>query len=240
VDSLVAEEVLEEEAQVAAGKKTIIFDLDGTLIDSLEDIAVCMNQVLKELDLPTHEMNDYKYFVGGGISILVDNALNALNKEISDELKEKVTQRFKEIYDQKLHAKTKPYEGIYDLLDELVKLDYNIGILSNKPHEFTLAYANSLFSKYNIPQIHGQKSDVPKKPDPSAAIMIANSFNSPCEKTYFVGDTMVDMQTAVNAKMIGIGVLWGFRDEKELMENGATFVVKHPLDILEIVKNRCV
>lgn len=225
---------------MAAGKKTIIFDLDGTLIDSLEDIAVCMNQVLKELDLPTHEMNDYKYFVGGGISILVDNALNALNKEISDELKEKVTQRFKEIYDQKLHAKTKPYEGIYELLDELVKLDYNIGILSNKPHEFTLAYAQSLFSKYNIPQIHGQKSDVPKKPDPSAAITIANSFNSTCEETYFVGDTMVDMQTAVNAKMIGIGVLWGFRDEEELMENGATFVVKHPLDILEIVKNRCV
>ncbi|MDD2895211.1 MAG: HAD family hydrolase [Aliarcobacter sp.] len=225
---------------MAAGKKTIIFDLDGTLIDSLEDIAVCMNQVLKELDLSTHEMNDYKYFVGGGISVLVDNALNALNKEISDELKEKVTQRFKEIYDQKLHAKTKPYEGIYELLDELVKLDYNIGILSNKPHEFTLAYADSLFSKYNIPQIHGQKCNVPKKPDPSAAIMIANSFNSPCEETYFVGDTMVDMQTAVNAKMIGIGVLWGFRDEEELMENGATFVVKHPLDILEIVKNRCV
>ncbi|MDD2886501.1 MAG: HAD family hydrolase [Aliarcobacter sp.] len=221
---------------MAAGKKTIIFDLDGTLIDSLEDIAVCMNQVLKELDLPTHEMNDYKYFVGGGISILVDNALNALNTEISDELKEKVTQRFKEIYDQKLHAKTKPYDGIYELLDELVKLDYNIGILSNKPHEFTLAYAKSLFSKYNIPQIHGQKSDVPKKPDPSAAIMIATSFNSPCEETYFIGDTMVDMQTAVNANMIGIGVLWGFRDEKELIENGASFVVKHPLDIMEIIK----
>ena len=73
-----------------------------------------------------------------------------------------------------------------------------------------------------------------------AAITIAKSFNSPCEETYFVGDTMVDMQTAVNAKMIGIGVLWGFRDEEELMEHGATFVVKHPLDILEIVKNRCV
>jgi len=229
-----------EEAQVAAGKKTIIFDLDGTLIDSLEDIAVCMNQVLEELNLPIHKMNDYKYFVGGGISVLVENSLNALNKEINDELKEKVTQRFKEIYDQKLHAKTKPYEGIYELLDELTKLDCNIGILSNKPHEFTLAYANSLFSKYNIPQIHGQKSDVPKKPDPSAAITIANSFNSTCEETYFVGDTMVDMQTAVNAKMIGIGVLWGFRDEQELMENGATFVVKHPLDILEIIKSRCV
>ncbi len=220
---------------MVAGKKTIIFDLDGTLIDSLEDIAVCMNQVLKELNLPIHEMNDYKYFVGGGISILVDNALNALNKEITDELKEKVTQRFKEIYDQKLHLKTKAYDGIYELLDELVTLDCNIGILSNKPHEFTVQYANSLFSKYNIKEVHGQKSDVPKKPDPIAAISIANSFNIPCEEIYFVGDTMVDMQTAVNANMIGIGVLWGFRDEKELMENGADFIVKHPLDILDII-----
>lgn len=220
---------------MVAGKKTIIFDLDGTLIDSLEDIAVCMNQVLKELNLPIHEMNDYKYFVGGGISILVDNALNALNKEITDELKEKVTQRFKEIYDQKLHLKTKAYDGIYELLDELVTLDCNIGILSNKPHEFTVQYANSLFSKYNIKEVHGQKSDVPKKPDPIAAITIANSFNIPCEEIYFVGDTMVDMQTAVNANMIGIGVLWGFRDEKELMENGADFIVKHPLDILDII-----
>ena len=194
-----------------------------------------MNQVLKELNLPIHEMNDYKYFVGGGISILVDNALNALNKEITDELKEKVTQRFKEIYDQKLHLKTKAYDGIYELLDELVTLDCNIGILSNKPHEFTVQYANSLFSKYNIKEVHGKKSDVPKKPDPIAAITIANSFNIPCEEIYFVGDTMVDMQTAVNANMIGIGVLWGFRDEKELMENGADFIVKHPLDILDII-----
>ena len=223
---------------MVAGKKTIIFDLDGTLIDSLEDIAVCMNQVLKELNLPIHEMNDYKYFVGGGISILVDNALNALNKEITDELKEKVTQRFKEIYDQKLHLKTKAYDGIYELLDELVILDCNIGILSNKPHEFTVQYANSLFSKYNIKEVHGQKSDVPKKPDPIAAITIANSFNIPCEEIYFVGDTMVDMQTAVNANMIGIGVLWGFRDEDELTSNGATFVVEHPLDILDIVNKK--
>ena len=220
-----------------AGKKTIIFDLDGTLIDSLEDIAVCMNQVLKELDLPIHEINDYKYFVGGGISILVENSLNALNQEITNELKEIVTENFKKIYDQKLHLKTKPYDGIYELLDELVKLDCNIGILSNKPHEFTIAYADSLFAKYNLKEVHGQKSNVPKKPDPIAAINIANSFETPCHETYFVGDTMVDMQTAVNAKMIGIGVLWGFRDEKELSENGATFIVKHPLDILEIINH---
>ncbi len=223
---------------MATGKKTIIFDLDGTLIDSLEDIAVCMNQVLEELNLPIHKINDYKYFVGGGISVLVENSLNALNRDITDELKEKVTQRFKEIYDQKLHLKTKPYDGIYELLDELKNLDFNIAILSNKPHEFTIAYANNLFSKYELKEIHGQKKDIPKKPDPIAAINIAKEFGTPCEKVYFVGDTMVDMQTAKNANMIAIGVLWGFRDEKELNENGADFLVNHPLDILKIVEKK--
>ena len=215
--------------------KAIIFDLDGTLIDSLEDIAVCMNQVLEELNLPTHKIDDYKYFVGGGISILVDNALD---KNTSDKTKQLVTEKFKIVYDQKLHAKTLPYDGIYDLLDELKRLDFKIGILSNKPHEFTIAYAKSLFSKYDMKEVHGQKAHIAKKPDPIAAIQIAQSFDVPCEEVYFVGDTMVDMQTAVNAKMIGIGVLWGFRDEEELMSNGATFVVKHPLDILDIVNKK--
>lgn len=215
--------------------KAIIFDLDGTLIDSLEDIAVCMNQVLEELNLPSHKIEDYKYFVGGGISILVDNALH---KNTSDKVKEEVTNRFKVVYDQKLHAKTLPYDGIYELLDELKRLDFKIGILSNKPHEFTIEYAKNLFSKYEMKEVHGQKSHIAKKPDPSAAIQIAKNFEVPCEEVYFVGDTMVDMQTAVNAKMIGIGVLWGFRDEEELISHGATFVVKHPLDILEIVNKK--
>ena len=210
-------------------QKAIIFDLDGTLIDSLEDIAICMNQVLKELNLPYYEIQDYKYFVGGGISILVDNALD---KNISQEIKNKVTSRFKEVYDQKLHKKTLPYEGIYELLDELEKLKFKIGILSNKPHEFTVQYANNLFSKYNMTEVHGQKEEIPKKPNPIAAINIAKRFELPCEKVYFVGDTMVDMQTAKNAGMIAIGVLWGFRDEKELKDNGADFIVSKPSDLL--------
>jgi len=212
--------------------KAIIFDLDGTLIDSLEDIAVCMNQVLEELNLPIHKLEDYKYFVGGGISILVENALD---KNTTAKVKEDVTNRFKVIYDQKLHAKTLPYEGIYELLDELEKLDFKIGILSNKPHEFTIEYARNLFSKYNFQEVHGQKENVEKKPHPIAAIQIAQSFGVPCEEVYFVGDTMVDMQTAKNAKMKAIGVLWGFRDEEELLTNGADFLVKHPLDILKII-----
>ena len=212
--------------------KAIIFDLDGTLIDSLEDIAICMNQVLIELNLPHHKLNDYKNFVGGGIDFLVNNALH---EDTSEEVKEEVTNRFKVVYDQKLHAKTKPYDGIYELLEELEKRDYKIGILSNKPHEFTLAYANSLFSQFNIEEIHGQKAHIEKKPNPTAAIQIANSFEIPCQDIYFVGDTQVDMQTAKNANMKGIGVLWGFRTKEELEESGACFLVETPLDILDIL-----
>ena len=213
-------------------KKTVIFDLDGTLLDSIEDIASSMNKVLESLQLPTHKIEDYKHFVGGGVDILVENALSNQSKEIKDE----VIKRFKIEYDGKLHSKTLPYDGIYELLDELKKLDINLAVLSNKPHEFTVSYVNHFFKNYNFKEIHGQKKDVPKKPDPKAALDIVKCLDSSCENTYFIGDTKIDMQTAKSANMTAIGVLWGFRDEKELKEHGADFLVSHPLEILEIIK----
>ena len=213
-------------------KKTIIFDLDGTLLDSIEDIASSMNKVLESLQLPTHKIEDYKHFVGGGVDILVENALNNQSKEIKDE----VIKRFKIEYDGKLHSKTLPYDGIYELLDELKKLDINLAVLSNKPHEFTVSYVNHFFKNYNFKEIHGQKKDVPKKPDPKAALDIVKCLDSSCENTYFIGDTKIDMQTAKNANMTAIGVLWGFRDEKELRDFGADFIVSNPLEILKIIK----
>ena len=213
-------------------KKTVIFDLDGTLLDSIEDIASSMNKVLESLQLPTHKIEDYKHFVGGGVDILVENALNNQSKEIKDE----VIKRFKIEYDGKLHSKTLPYDGIYELLDELKKLDINLAVLSNKPHEFTVSYVNHFFKNYNFKEIHGQKKDVPKKPDPKAALDIVKCLDSSCENTYFIGDTKIDMQTAKSANMKAIGVLWGFRDEKELKEHGADFIVKEPLEIINIIK----
>ena len=213
-------------------KKTVIFDLDGTLLDSIEDIASSMNKVLESLQLPTHKIEDYKHFVGGGVDILVENALSNQSKEIKDE----VTKRFKVEYDGKLHSKTLPYDGIYELLDELKKLDINLAVLSNKPHEFTVSYVNHFFKNYNFKEIHGQKKDVPKKPDPKAALDIVKCLDSSCENTYFIGDTKIDMQTAKSANMTAIGVLWGFRDEKELRDFGADFIVSNPLEILKIIK----
>ena len=213
-------------------KKTVIFDLDGTLLDSIEDIASSMNKVLESLQLPTHKIEDYKHFVGGGVDILVENALSNQSKEIKDE----VTKRFKIEYDGKLHSKTLPYDGIYELLDELKKLDINLAVLSNKPHEFTVSYVNHFFKNYNFKEIHGQKKDVPKKPDPKAALDIVKCLDSSCENTYFIGDTKIDMQTAKSANMTAIGVLWGFRDKKELRDFGADFIVSNPLEILKIIK----
>ncbi|MCT7472775.1 HAD family hydrolase [Aliarcobacter cryaerophilus] len=213
-------------------KKTVIFDLDGTLLDSIEDIASSMNKVLESLQLPTHKIEDYKHFVGGGVDILVENALSNQSKEIKDE----VIKRFKIEYDGKLHSKTLPYDGIYELLDELKKLDINLAVLSNKPHEFTVSYVNHFFKNYNFKEIHGQKKDVPKKPDPKAALDIVKCLDSSCENTYFIGDTKIDMQTAKSANMTAIGVLWGFRDEKELRDFGADFIVSNPLEILKIIK----
>ncbi|MGJ0303811.1 HAD family hydrolase [Aliarcobacter cryaerophilus] len=213
-------------------KKTVIFDLDGTLLDSIEDITSSMNKVLESLQLPTHKIEDYKHFVGGGVDILVENALNNQSKEIKDE----VIKRFKIEYDGKLHSKTLPYDGIYELLDELKKLDINLAVLSNKPHEFTVSYVNHFFKNYNFKEIHGQKKDVPKKPDPKTALDIVKCLDSSCENTYFIGDTKIDMQTAKNANMTAIGVLWGFRDEKELRDFGADFIVSNPLEILKILQ----
>lgn len=214
-------------------KKTLIFDLDGTLIDSIQDIALCMNKVLESLNLPIYKIEDYKYFVGGGIDILIENALKNEGKNI----KEEATKRFKKEYDEKLHFNTKPYEGIYEMLDELKNLDCNLAVLSNKPHNLTVSYVEHFFKAYNFKEIHGQKDKIAKKPNPQAAINIANTFNVPCEEIYFVGDTKIDMQTAKNAKMKAIGVLWGFRDEKELKDFGADFIARKPLDIIKYLKD---
>lgn len=122
--------------------KAIIFDLDGTLIDSLSDIAICANKVLEEFSLPTHTIEQYKSFVGGGAEILIRNCTP---KDTKEEMISKLLDRFKTIYEQNLHSNTKPYEGVYELFDKLKKHNIKLAVLSNKPHEFTLKYVEKFF-----------------------------------------------------------------------------------------------
>jgi phosphoglycolate phosphatase len=214
--------------------KGIIFDLDGTLIDSLQDIAFCANEVLKELGIQPHPIEAYKHFVGDGAQVLIENALgNPCNKV----LVQQALKRFKTIYEHNIHNNTHAYEGIMPLLETLTANHFKLGVLSNKPHEFTCKYVQKIFSSYEFLEVHGQKENVPKKPDPQAALAIAKNFNINAKEIFFVGDTATDIKTAHNAGMISIGVLWGFRDKQELEEAKANYIVQHPLDIIEIVKN---
>ena len=216
-------------------RKTLIFDLDGTLLNSIDDIAICMNEVLKEFNLKVFEIPKYKYFVGYGVDILVENVLKAQNREDDKFLREKISKRFKEVYDNVLHKNTKPYDGIIELLETLQENSCNLAVLSNKPHNLTVSYVNNSFPNINFLEIHGQKSDVPKKPDPFMALEIAKKINVDPKDVYFIGDTKVDMQTAKSANMTAIGVLWGFRDEKELKDFGADHIVNNPLQIIKII-----
>ena len=214
--------------------KGIIFDLDGTLLDSLEEIAQSMNEVLKEFNLPTHPLSSYNQFVGDGALYLIQRAVP---KKSSAQLIDSILTRYLEVYNQSLCDTTQPYEGIYELLKALNSLPIQLGILSNKPHLFTLKYAQTLFGEFNFSQVHGQKQDVPKKPHPQGALSIANAFNLASQEILFVGDTPTDIHTAHNANMKSIGVLWGFRTKEELQEAQADYLVQHPLEILDIIKN---
>ncbi len=213
-------------------KKTLIFDLDGTLLDSIKDIAIAMNEALKVLGYEAIETSKYNYFVGEGVDVLVVNVVKHLNKNID---KQVLLEKFVELYENKLHKNTFPYEGICELLEELNKKGYNLAVLSNKPHELTKIYVEHFFGKYNFKQVFGQREGVAKKPDANTALFIAKELGVDVKECFFIGDTKVDMLTAKNASMKSIGVLWGFRDEKELKEHGADFIVSHPKEILSII-----
>lgn len=212
--------------------KAVVFDLDGTLIDSLTDIALCMNEALKEFGYKPHKIEAYKKFIGEGSFILTKNALpkQTHNEQISN-----VFRRFIEIYEASNHNNTKPYDGIYYLLTKLSHTKLKLGILSNKPHKFTKQFEAEYFNHYDFKEVHGQKEGVPAKPNPIAALDIAKSFNIKPEEIFYVGDTCVDIQTAKNANMKSIGVLWGFRTKEELEVQGADYIVKDPLELWNIL-----
>ena len=212
--------------------KAIIFDLDGTLIDSLEDIAKTMNDVLREFNFCEHKIESYKQFVGDGALILSKNALptSATQEDI-----QKVYRRFLELHDLGLYHTAQPYDGIYDLLSRLEKTPLKLAILSNKTHDITLRYAKRLFENYNFEEVHGQIEGSTKKPDPKIALQIANKFNIAPEDFFFIGDTPTDIKTAQNANMKSIGVLWGFRPKIELVEQGADFTVNNCDELWQLI-----
>ncbi len=213
--------------------KSIVFDLDGTLLDTLEDLADSMNHVLRERDLPTHERPAYRYFVGGGALALVQRALPPEMQ--SDELVADCVGEFREQYTANWNVKTKLYDGVADVLDALSDRPVQMGIFSNKPDDFVKLCVREYFSKWSFAIVLGQRDGIPLKPDPGGAFLAARSLNTEPQDVLYVGDTGTDMQTAVSAGMFPLGVLWGFRPEAELREHGAAELISEPSGLLKFV-----
>lgn len=211
--------------------KGIVFDLDGTLADSIEDIAESMNQVLKEQGLMTHNIETYKSYVGNGIRKLV---MRSLPKELrTDDFFDRNFKRMLEIYGANCINKTKLYSGIEDLLDQLQEKDIKIAVFSNKANDLTQKVVKVLLAKWDIAFAIGAGGDVERKPDPQGALMAADVMGISPSELMFVGDSGVDMETAENAGMYAVGVLWGFRGEEELMANGAKVVINKASDLIK-------
>lgn len=213
--------------------KAIIFDLDGTLIDSLHDIADSMNRVLSAHGYPVHEYDAYRYFVGKGLKNLAENVLP--EKERQTETIQSVFKDLMTEYGNNVVRKTVLYNGIPELLDELSKRGIKLAVLSNKAHELTTNISEKILNKWNFDVILGSRTDIPRKPDPTGAYICIKELGIKRENILYIGDSGVDMQTAINACLTSVGVTWGFRTKKELLENGAVHIIDKPSELIDLL-----
>jgi phosphoglycolate phosphatase len=214
----------------------VIFDLDGTLLDTLDDIADSANLVLAERGHPVHAVDAYKYFVGDGAPTLIHRILPEARRTSEEEAV--CLQRYREIYAVRWNLKTAPYPGISAMLGAMAARGMRLAVLSNKPHDATEECVQGFLGDVTFDVVQGQTSEYPKKPDPAGALALARMFGLRPQECMYVGDTATDMQTAVRAGMHPVGVLWGFRQADELTSNGAKRLVAHPSELIPLLEDR--
>lgn len=214
-------------------RKCVLFDLDGTLVDSLADLANSMNRVLNRQGLPSHPTQAYRYFVGDGIIKLVQRALPAEAQQ--EDLIQDCARKMRQEYALHWADTTRPYPGIAELLDTLAGRGIEMAILSNKPDELTQEVVRTLLPQWDFAAVAGARETIPRKPDPAGALHIAKLLQREPADFLYLGDTNTDMQTARAARMFAIGALWGFRTAEELKENGAQALLSVPLELCPLL-----
>ncbi|MEE9120658.1 MAG: HAD family hydrolase [Syntrophobacteria bacterium] len=213
--------------------EAVLFDLDGTLLDTIEDLTDSMNEALKCLGFPVHDSEACKMFVGDGVEKF---ALRALPKNRRDEVTvARCVTGMREVYSKRWAQKTRPYDGIPELLDNLTRREIKLAVLSNKPHDSTQEMVTKLLSKWRFDPVVGARPSVPRKPDPTLALHIAQQLQVAPENFLYLGDTGTDMRTARGAGMFPVGALWGYRTAKELKSTGADVLVAHPSEVLQLL-----
>jgi phosphoglycolate phosphatase len=213
--------------------QAVLFDLDGTLLDTLDDLANSMNSVLQRWGFAVHDREAYKYFVGNGMENLARRALPPEQRR--DAMIVKCVTAMREEYALRWSQHSRPYDGIPDLLNALVGRRLQLAILSNKPADFVNLMVANLLGAWRFESVRGVLPAGPVKPDPQAALEIAAQLKIPPPQFIYVGDTSTDMQTATAAGMFAVGALWGFRQADELLAGGAKILLKTPMELLNLL-----
>ncbi len=212
--------------------KGLIFDLDGTLANTIEDLTDSMNRVLEGEGFPIHSSDAYRYFVGGGVRNLIRQALPESKR--SDMVIDRCYNLMMPDYSENCFIKTHLYDGIAEVVDKLRSRGIKLAVFSNKVDELTQRFVEVLIGSEKFEIIVGAQPAFPIKPDPSGALLISKHLGIAPNDMGYIGDSNTDMLTANRAGMFAIGALWGFRTKEELIESGAKRVLNHPLELLEI------
>lgn len=215
-------------------KKLVIFDLDGTLLDSIADLAGSCNHALGTCGFPVHSVQDYRFFVGNGLSKLFERALPEGEKTAANI--ERVRGAFMPFYDAHCRDLTKPYEGIPELLEELQARGLALAVASNKYHTATCGLVSHYFPDVTFAAVSGSKEGVPPKPHPAIIHDILARTGIPEKSVLFVGDSDVDMLTAAGAGVEAVGVTWGFRPRSELELLRPAHIIDSPEELLELIR----
>ncbi len=222
------------QGELAMNFKAVIFDLDGTLLDTIEDLTESMNSALSIMGYPPRTAEECKKLVGDGIDVFVQKALPPEARDNS-KIATRLKLLMKSEYQRRGEIRTKPYDGIPELLDALTSRNIRLAILSNKPHGSTLRVIKKFLSRWSFQAVFGARDGVPIKPDPAAALEIARLLDLSPAQILYLGDTNTDMWTAGAAGMFAVGALWGFRSAEELVESGAKILISKPAELLTLL-----
>ncbi len=215
----------------------VLFDLDGTLLDTLAGLAHCMNRVLHHHSFPVHTKDAYRRFIGDGMENLVRRALPQEVRHDRATLIACVAAMRTE-YGKYGHEDAHPYRDIPELLDALTARSLKLSVLSNKPHEFTCWMVREHLPSWSFEPVLGERPGIPRKPHPGSALHVARSLGIHPESILYLGDTGTDMQTARDAGMFAVGATWGYRSAGELLSNGARVLIGTPLELLKYIEVR--
>ncbi len=213
--------------------KACIFDLDGTLIDSLADLAAAVNRMLADNGYPLAPLDMFPQFIGEGMKKLVERAMPSSERTAANV--ERCAAEYLAHYERCWHEQTRVYDGLQPVLEQLRGRGWKLAVLSNKPHRFTVLCSEHFFPKGMFEAILGARDEVPRKPDPAAGFEIARLLGAEPAECAYIGDSGIDMEFGKRAGMKRIGVLWGFRDRHEIVECGAEALAEEPADLPGLV-----